>query len=122
VKKEIVWHEHYLDKLARSNQKRQKTFILRSIGLSAFGKSTPANAIEQQLFELCHHTYLLDGDNVRHGLNKDLGFSDFDRVENIRRIGEFAKLFADAGLIVLNAFISQESTLYTRHQKSPKLL
>ena len=106
MKKEIVWHEHYLDKLSRSNQKRQKPCILWFTGLSASGKSTTANAIEQQLFELGHHTYLLDGDNVRHGLNKDLGFSDSDRVENIRRIGEMAKLFADAGLIVLSAFIS----------------
>ncbi|HIC46422.1 adenylyl-sulfate kinase, partial [Methylophaga sp.] len=62
--------------------------------------------VEQKLFELGHHTYLLDGDNVRHGLNKDLGFSDADRIENIRRIGEMAKLFADAGLIVMSAFIS----------------
>ena len=75
-------------------------------GLSGAGKSTVADAVEQKLFELGHHTYLLDGDNVRHGLNKDLGFSDADRVENIRRIGEMAKLFADAGLIVMSAFIS----------------
>jgi adenylyl-sulfate kinase len=75
-------------------------------GLSGAGKSTTANAVEQKLFDLGHHTYLLDGDNVRHGLNKDLGFSDSDRIENIRRIGEMAKLFADAGLIVLSAFIS----------------
>jgi adenylyl-sulfate kinase len=75
-------------------------------GLSASGKSTTANAVERKLFELGHHTYLLDGDNVRHGLNKDLGFSDSDRIENIRRIGEMTKLFADAGLIVLSAFIS----------------
>lgn len=106
MKKEIVWHEHYLNKITRSSQKRQKPCILWFTGLSASGKSTTANAIEQKLFELGHHTYLLDGDNVRHGLNKDLGFSDSDRVENIRRIGEMAKLFADAGLIVLSAFIS----------------
>lgn len=106
MKKEIVWHEHSLDKLTRSNQKRQKPCILWFTGLSASGKSTTANAVEKKLYELGHHTYLLDGDNVRHGLNKDLGFSDSDRVENIRRIGEMAKLFADAGLIVLSAFIS----------------
>jgi adenylyl-sulfate kinase len=102
----IVWHESKLDKELRAKQKRQKPCILWFTGLSASGKSTISNALEQKLFELGHHTYLLDGDNVRHGLNKDLGFSDADRVENIRRIGEMAKLFADAGLIVLSAFIS----------------
>lgn len=102
----IVWHHHQINKATRSEQKRQKPCILWFTGLSASGKSTTANAVEQKLFELGHHTYLLDGDNVRHGLNKDLGFSDTDRVENIRRIGEMAKLFADAGLIVLSAFIS----------------
>lgn len=102
----IVWHQHHIDKAARSAQKRQKPCILWFTGLSASGKSTTANTVEQKLFELGHHTYLLDGDNVRHGLNKDLGFSDADRVENIRRIGEMSKLFTDAGLIVLSAFIS----------------
>ncbi|WP_284451089.1 adenylyl-sulfate kinase [Methylophaga thalassica] len=104
--KNIVWHKHKVIKLDRSTQKKQKTCILWFTGLSGAGKSTVANAVEQKLFELGHHTYLLDGDNVRHGLNKDLGFSDADRVENIRRIGEMAKLFADAGLIVMSAFIS----------------
>ncbi len=103
---DIVWHLHNIDKSTRAAQKRQKPCILWFTGLSASGKSTTANAVEKRLFELGHHTYLLDGDNVRHGLNKDLGFSDADRVENIRRIGEMAKLFADAGLIVLSAFIS----------------
>ncbi|GLP99833.1 adenylyl-sulfate kinase [Methylophaga thalassica] len=102
----IVWHKHKLEKLDRSKQKKQKPCILWFTGLSGAGKSTVADAVEQKLFELGHHTYLLDGDNVRHGLNKDLGFSDADRVENIRRIGEMAKLFADAGLIVMSAFIS----------------
>jgi adenylyl-sulfate kinase len=102
----IVWHVSKLDKVQRAIQKRQKPCILWFTGLSASGKSTISNALEQKLFELGHHTYLLDGDNVRHGLNKDLGFTDEDRVENIRRIGEIAKLFADAGLIVLSAFIS----------------
>ncbi|WP_417511544.1 adenylyl-sulfate kinase [Methylophaga sp.] len=102
----IVWHKHKVEKLDRSNQKKQKPCILWFTGLSGAGKSTVADAVEQKLFELGHHTYLLDGDNVRHGLNKDLGFSDADRVENIRRIGEMAKLFADAGLIVMSAFIS----------------
>ncbi|EGL53345.1 adenylylsulfate kinase and related kinase [Methylophaga aminisulfidivorans MP] len=102
----IVWHKHKVEKLERSKQKKQKPCILWFTGLSGAGKSTVADAVEQKLFELGHHTYLLDGDNVRHGLNKDLGFSDADRVENIRRIGEMAKLFADAGLIVMSAFIS----------------
>ncbi|WP_438971949.1 adenylyl-sulfate kinase [Methylophaga sp.] len=101
-----VWHAHNIDKFSRAAQKRQTPSILWFTGLSASGKSTIANAVEQKLYELKHHTYLLDGDNVRHGLNKDLGFSDAARVENIRRIGETAKLFADAGLIVLSAFIS----------------
>lgn len=103
---DIVWQNHNVNRMIRASQKHQKPCILWFTGLSASGKSTTANAIEQKLFELGHHTYLLDGDNVRHGLNKDLGFSDSDRVENIRRIGEMAKLFADAGLIVLSAFIS----------------
>lgn len=103
---QISWHLHQLEKVHRAEQKSQKPCSLWFTGLSASGKSTTANAVEQKMFELGHHTYLLDGDNVRHGLNKDLGFTDADRVENIRRIGEMAKLFADAGLIVLSAFIS----------------
>jgi adenylylsulfate kinase len=102
----ITWHGHNVSKENRATQKNQKPCILWFTGLSGSGKSTLANALEQRLFELGHHTYLLDGDNVRHGLNKDLGFSDADRVENIRRIGEVAKLFVDAGLIVMTAFIS----------------
>ena len=102
----IVWHAHKITKQERAVQKNQKPSILWFTGLSGSGKSTIANALEQRLFQLGYHTYLLDGDNVRHGLNKDLGFSDEDRIENIRRIGETAKLFADAGLIVLTAFIS----------------
>ncbi len=102
----IVWHTPNVSKNDRSGQKQQKPCILWFTGLSGSGKSTVANALEQRLFELGHHTYLLDGDNVRHGLNKDLGFTDADRVENIRRIGEVAKLFVDAGLIVMTAFIS----------------
>jgi adenylylsulfate kinase len=102
----ITWHSHNVSKDNRAEQKNQKPCILWFTGLSGSGKSTIANALEQKLFELGHHTYLLDGDNVRHGLNKDLGFSDADRVENIRRIGEVAKLFVDAGLIVMTAFIS----------------
>lgn len=104
--KNTVWHPQDIDKLSRAKHKRQTPCILWFTGLSASGKSTIANAVEQKLYKLKHHTYLLDGDNVRHGLNKDLGFNDSDRVENIRRIGEMTKLFADAGLIVLSAFIS----------------
>lgn len=106
VKADIVWHPHEISKQARSEQKRQKPCVLWFTGLSGSGKSTLAGAIEERLFELGRHVYLLDGDNVRHGLNKDLGFSDEDRIENIRRIGEASKLFVDAGLIVLTAFIS----------------
>ena len=102
----ILWHQHNVTKKNRSIQKNQQPCILWFTGLSGAGKSTIAGAVEQKLYEMGHHTYLLDGDNVRHGLNKDLGFSDEDRVENIRRIGETAKLFIDAGLLVLTAFIS----------------
>ena len=104
--KNIVWHDHHLSKGKRSAMKAQKPCILWFTGLSGSGKSTIANAVELKLSELNRHTYLLDGDNVRHGLNKDLGFSDEDRIENIRRIGEVSKLFVDAGVIVLTAFIS----------------
>ncbi|HKU54265.1 MAG TPA: adenylyl-sulfate kinase, partial [Rhizomicrobium sp.] len=86
--------------------KGQKPVVLWFTGLSGSGKSTIANLVEKALAAEGKHTYLLDGDNVRHGLNKDLGFTDADRVENIRRVGEAAKLFVDAGLIVLTAFIS----------------
>lgn len=102
----IVWHPHNIKKLDRANQKKQKPCLLWFTGLSGSGKSTLAGALEERLFGLNRHVYLLDGDNVRHGLNNDLGFSDADRVENIRRIGEASKLFVDAGLIVLSAFIS----------------
>ncbi len=102
----IVWHDHYVTKEERSKIKDQKPCILWFTGLSGSGKSTIANAVESRLVELRRHTYLLDGDNIRMGLNKGLGFSDEDRVENIRRIGEVSKLFVDAGTIVLTAFIS----------------
>ena len=102
----VVWHLHNVTKDERAKQNQQRPCIIWFTGLSGSGKSTIASAVEQKLFELDHHTYLLDGDNVRHGLNKDLGFSDDDRVENIRRIGELAKLMTDAGLLVLTAFIS----------------
>ncbi|MGF1737302.1 adenylyl-sulfate kinase [Photobacterium satsumensis] len=102
----IVWHDQVISHEARAVQKKQKPVILWFTGLSGSGKSTIANAVEKKLFDNNCHSYLLDGDNVRHGLNKDLSFSDLDRIENIRRIGEVSKLFVDSGLIVLTAFIS----------------
>ena len=101
-----VWHEHHVSQKQRSILKQQKPCILWFTGLSGSGKSTVANAVENLLFGMNKHTYLLDGDNVRQGLNKGLGFSETDRVENIRRVGEVANLFSDAGLIVVTAFIS----------------
>lgn len=102
----IVWHDHHVSKEERSTLKEQKPCLLWFTGLSGSGKSTIANAVESELLKLQKHTYLLDGDNIRMGLNKGLTFSDEDRVENIRRIGEVAKLFVDSGTIVLTAFIS----------------
>nr|WP_321461255.1 sulfate adenylyltransferase subunit CysN [uncultured Cohaesibacter sp.] len=102
----VHWQAVDVDKAARANQKDQTPRLLWFTGLSGSGKSTIANLVEKKLHNLGKHTYLLDGDNVRHGLNRDLGFTDVDRVENIRRIGEVAKLMVDAGLIVLTAFIS----------------
>ncbi|MBR9824339.1 MAG: sulfate adenylyltransferase subunit CysN [Alphaproteobacteria bacterium] len=101
-------HQHAMDvtKTQRSQIKSQKPAILWFTGLSGAGKSTIANLVERKLAEAGHHTYSLDGDNVRHGLNRDLGFTDVDRVENIRRIGEVGKLFVDAGLLVTCSFIS----------------
>ena len=95
-----------VDKRTRSELKQQKACVLWFTGLSGSGKSTIANELEKKLLAAGKHTYTMDGDNVRHGLNRDLGFTDADRVENIRRIGETAKLFVDAGLIVLVSFIS----------------
>ena len=102
----LVWHAHKVTRQERATQKRQKPCIVWLTGLSGSGKSTLANALEGELYAAGHHSYLLDGDNIRMGLNKGLGFSDADRVENIRRIGEVAKLFVDAGLIAITAFIS----------------
>jgi bifunctional enzyme CysN/CysC len=95
-----------LDKAQRSRIKRQKPCILWFTGYSGAGKSTIANKVEKKLYELSHHTHMLDGDNVRQGLCRDLGFTEVDRVENIRRVGEVARLMLEAGLIVLTAFIS----------------
>ncbi len=102
----IVWHQHAVDKAARAANKNQKPAVLWFTGLSGSGKSTVAGALEHELHKAGYHTYLLDGDNVRFGLCGDLGFSDDDRKENIRRVGEVAKLMVDAGIIVLTAFIS----------------
>ena len=102
----VVWHQHAVSKQSRSQLKAQKPLVLWFTGLSGAGKSTLAGALEQALAAEGKHTYLLDGDNVRHGLCGDLGFDDAARQENIRRVGEVAKLMVDAGLIVLTAFIS----------------
>ncbi len=106
VSNDVVWHNTTVTHEDRIKLKQQTPVVLWFTGLSGSGKSTVANAVESKLLSLGKHSYLLDGDNVRHGLNKDLGFSDDDRVENIRRIGEVAKLFVDSGAIVLTAFIS----------------
>jgi len=103
---DVVWQPTKVTAAIRANQKSQKPVVLWFTGLSGSGKSTIANALEQALVQRGHHSYLLDGDNVRHGLNSDLDFSDTSRHENIRRIGEVSALFVDAGLIVLTAFIS----------------
>lgn len=102
----IHMQELVVDKQVRADQKGQKAALLWFTGLSGSGKSTIANVLEQKLLAAGRHTYILDGDNVRHGLNKDLGFTDADRVENIRRVSEVGKLMVDAGLIVLVSFIS----------------
>ncbi|CAH0527237.1 adenylyl-sulfate kinase [Vibrio hippocampi] len=106
VSDDVVWHNTTVSHQDRIELKQQQPAVLWFTGLSGSGKSTVANAVESKLLSLGKHSYLLDGDNVRHGLNKDLGFSDDDRVENIRRIGEVAKLFVDSGTLVLSAFIS----------------
>tara|TARA_B110000459_G_C16526928_1_gene455313 strand:- start:367 stop:1233 length:867 start_codon:yes stop_codon:yes gene_type:complete len=102
----IKWHEMKVDKTKRAQANNQKPCVLWFTGLSGSGKSTIADKVEQKLFQLGKRTTLLDGDNVRHGLNKDLGFTDQDRVENIRRIAEVSKLMLESGLITLVSFIS----------------
>ncbi|MCF4175964.1 adenylyl-sulfate kinase [Vibrio sp. La 4.2.2] len=102
----VIWHQHQVTKSERATLKKQQPVVLWFTGLSGAGKSTVAGALETELTQRGYHTYLLDGDNVRHGLCRDLGFSQQDRRENIRRVGELTKLMADAGLIVLSAFIS----------------
>lgn len=103
---EIVWHTGACSANDRAEIKGQRPVCIWMTGLSASGKSTLANAFEAYLHQAGFHTYLLDGDNVRHGLNNDLGMSDKDRTENIRRVSEVARLMTDAGLIVITAFIS----------------
>lgn len=102
----IVWHHATVTKEDRRTKNGHHSAVLWFTGLSGSGKSTLANAVSKKLFELGIQNYVLDGDNIRHGLNKDLGFSAEDRTENIRRIGEVAKLFVDSGQFVLTAFIS----------------
>ncbi|WP_018001372.1 sulfate adenylyltransferase subunit CysN [Paracoccus sp. N5] len=102
----VHWQALDVDREAHASLKNQKPAVVWFTGLSGSGKSTIANIVEKKLHALGKHTFLLDGDNIRHGLNRDLGFTDADRVENIRRVGEVAKLMTDAGLIVLTAFIS----------------
>lgn len=103
---QVVWHQHAVTRQLRESNNGHKGAVLWFTGLSGSGKSTLAGAIENQLTSMGTKTYLLDGDNIRHGLCRDLGFSEADRQENIRRVGEVAKLMVDAGLIVATAFIS----------------
>jgi adenylylsulfate kinase len=104
--KHITWHHGQVTRDDREKRNNNNGVILWYTGLSGCGKSTIANEVEKRLFDKGHHTYVLDGDNIRFGLNKNLGFSPEDRTENIRRIGEVAKLFVDAGIMVSTAFIS----------------
>ena len=102
----VIWHEHIVKQADREKLLNQKGILLWFTGLSASGKSTIANEVSYKLYKSGKLTYVLDGDNIRHGLNKNLGFSPEDREENIRRISEVSKLFVDAGVIAMTAFIS----------------
>lgn len=104
--KNITWHHGLVEREERQKRNKNKGVILWYTGLSGCGKSTIANEVEKRIFEGGYHTYVLDGDNIRFGLNSNLGFSPEDRTENIRRVGEVAKLFVDAGIVVSTAFIS----------------
>lgn len=104
--KHISWHESIVTKELRQKRNKHKSAVLWFTGLSGSGKSTITVELERKLYQLGIYTYRLDGDNIRHGLNKNLGFSPADRTENIRRIGEVSKLFIDAGILTLTAFIS----------------
>ncbi|WP_416826806.1 adenylyl-sulfate kinase [Ectobacillus polymachus] len=119
--KNLTWHEASITREEQRKKNGHSSFVLWFTGLSASGKSTVANALARKLFE-SHSCYVLDGDNIRYGLNKDLGFSEHDRKENIRRIGEVAKLFVDSGTIVLTAFISPfcEDRNYVRELLGPE--
>jgi adenylylsulfate kinase len=102
----VTWHHATVTRQRRESKNNHRGAIIWFTGLSGAGKSTLAHAVEESLYQLGCHTFVMDGDNVRHGLCNDLGFSDEDRVENIRRVGEVSKLFMEAGIIVLTAFIS----------------
>ncbi len=102
----VVWHESHVERSLRESLLKQKGCTIWFTGLPSSGKSTTAFTLEHELIKLGYLAYVLDGDNIRHGLNKNLGFSEADRMENIRRIGEVAKLFADAGVITMTSFIS----------------
>ncbi|WP_315110514.1 adenylyl-sulfate kinase [Clostridium intestinale] len=102
----VVWHKMNVSREDREKLLKQKGVVLWFTGLSGSGKSTVASSLEKRLHDMGKLTYTLDGDNVRHGLNSDLGFSDEDRIENIRRIGEISKLFVDAGVITIATFVS----------------
>ncbi len=103
---EVYWHLGHVTRQQRQEKNKHKSFVLWFTGLSGSGKSTLANAVEKKLFEMDYNVTVLDGDNVRHGLCSDLGFTEDDRHENLRRIGEVAKLFVESGTIVLAAFVS----------------
>ncbi len=107
---DVYWHAGNLNRQDRQNRNKHKSFVLWFTGLSGSGKSTLANEIEKHLFESGHNVIVLDGDNIRHGLCSDLGFTEEDRHENMRRIGEVSKLFVEAGTIVLAAFVSPYRT------------
>lgn len=104
--RKVIWHPHRVTVAERAASLGQRPCVVWFTGLSGSGKSTLAGALDERLLAMGRHACLLDGDNIRHGLNADLGFGDADRIENIRRIGEVCRLMADAGLIVLTAFIS----------------
>ena len=106
MSKKLFPHRFFIDKSKRNAQKKHASFVVWLTGLSGAGKSTLADEIEQYLFKKGVHTFILDGDFLRHGLNSDLSFSDEERTENIRRVGEVAHLFVDAGIVVIAAFVS----------------
>ena len=108
--KEVYWHDNHITRQQRQERNEHKSFVLWFTGLSGSGKSTLANAVEKALFDTGYNVVVLDGDNIRHGLCSDLGFTEEDRHENMRRIGEVSKLFTESGIIVLAAFVSPYRT------------